>query len=106
MKGRCHSSLRSDILYNMELRYYYLIWLAITGLVTFFTYGYDKAKAESRGWRVPEVTLHLMSLIGGFIGGWLGREIFRHKTRKVVFTLVLLLSTGIHLAIAYRLFLA
>jgi uncharacterized membrane protein YsdA (DUF1294 family) len=77
------------------------IWLAAINLVTFILYGYDKAEAKSGGLRVPEVVLHGLALAGGFLGGWIGRIIFRHKTRKPIFTGVLTASALIWLVGIY-----
>jgi len=85
--------------------YIYVIWLAIASAVTFGVYGYDKAQARSGGWRVPEKTLHGLALVGGFPGGWAGRALFRHKTRKGFFAFVLIVSTLAHAGLVYWLFL-
>jgi uncharacterized membrane protein YsdA (DUF1294 family) len=77
----------------------YFIWLAAASIVTFIFYGYDKAQARRNGRRVPEKYLHWLALIGGFPGGWLGRSIFRHKTRKGIFLFVLVISSIIHLTL-------
>jgi uncharacterized membrane protein YsdA (DUF1294 family) len=77
------------------------IWLAAINLATFIMYGYDKSEAKSGGLRVPEVVLHGLALAGGFLGGWMGRYYFRHKTRKPVFTVVLIISTIIWLLVLY-----
>jgi uncharacterized membrane protein YsdA (DUF1294 family) len=79
----------------------YLIWLAIASGITFFFYGFDKAQSKTDGWRVPEVILHGLALTGGFIGGWAGRSIFRHKTKKGFFTFILVISTVVHLGLGY-----
>ena len=78
----------------------YLFWLAAASVITFIFYGYDKAQAKRHGWRVPEKYLHWMALAGGFPGGWIGRSVFRHKTRKGVFLFFLVTSTIIHLILA------
>ncbi len=85
--------------------YAYLIWLALLSVIFFILYGFDKARAKSGGWRVKESTLHGVALLGGVIGGWAGRSVFRHKTQKKIFTFILILSTLIHLRIAYLMFL-
>jgi len=77
---------------------FYLIWLVTLSAITFILYGFDKGQAMINGLRVPEIVLHGLSLMGGFPGGWLGRMAFRHKTRHVVFTIVLAASTVLHLA--------
>lgn len=81
--------------------HYYLIWIAFISIITFVLYGFDKAQARRGGRRVRETTLHLLALIGGFLGGWVGRSIFRHKTQKGVFTVMLIISTIIHLGLLY-----
>jgi uncharacterized membrane protein YsdA (DUF1294 family) len=82
----------------------YWIWLVIASGITFLLYGFDKAQSKKGGWRVPEIVLHGLALTGGFPGGWAGRSIFRHKTKKGIFVFVLTVSTMIHLGLVYWLF--
>jgi uncharacterized membrane protein YsdA (DUF1294 family) len=82
----------------------YLLWLAIAGVITFATYAFDKAHARTGDRRVPEAVLHWLALSGGFAGGWMGRAVFRHKTRKGAFAFILTISTAIHIGLAYWLF--
>jgi uncharacterized membrane protein YsdA (DUF1294 family) len=84
----------------------YGIWVAATSFITFLLYGFDKAQSKGGSWRVPEAVLHGLALAGGFPGGWAGRSLFRHKTKKGIFVLVLTVSTAIHLGLAYWLFLS
>jgi uncharacterized membrane protein YsdA (DUF1294 family) len=79
----------------------FLVWVSAASLVTFGMYGYDKTQAKLGGWRVPEIVLHGLALAGGFLGGWLGRWVFHHKTQKPAFTLVLVASTLIYLGLAF-----
>jgi uncharacterized membrane protein YsdA (DUF1294 family) len=79
----------------------YVIWLAVVSVITFVLYGFDKALSKREGWRIPEVFLHGLALSGGFPGGWAGRALFHHKTRKGFFVFVLALSTMIHLGLGY-----
>ena len=67
-------------------------WLLVAGIVTFLFYGFDKAQSRRGGWRVPELVLHGMSLLGGFLGAALGMAVFNHKTRKPQFLIVIVLS--------------
>ena len=80
----------------------YLAWIATLSIVTFVWYGYDKGQSKRDGQRVPESILHLLALLGGFPGAWLGRWIFRHKTHKGFFILVLVASTILHLFLVSR----
>ena len=81
--------------------YLYWIWLAAASVITFLLYGFDKARSKNGGWRVPEIVLHGLALAGGFPGGWVGRSVFRHKTKKGIFVFVLAVSTVIHLVLVY-----
>ena len=80
---------------------WYLAWILAWSVVTFAFYGYDKHQAIAQGLRVPEIVLHLLALIGGFLGGWAGRAYFRHKTRKTVFLVVLIIATILNLGVFF-----
>ena len=57
-----------------------LIYLAVTNVATFFTYGIDKWKAKRSKWRISEATLLGLAVIGGSLGAWLGMKVWHHKT--------------------------
>ena len=46
----------------------------------------DKQKAKQGSRRIPEKTLFLFTLLGGGFGTIAGMYIFKHKTRKLYFT--------------------
>lgn len=68
--------------------------------VTFLTYWFDKWMARSGGWRIPELVLWLLALIGGSIGALLAVELLRHKNKKVSFQFVLWLIILLQLGVA------
>ena len=67
-------------------------------VLTFALFRYDKGQAQRKGARrVPETTLLLLVMAGGMrgaLGGLLWRP--RHKTRKPLFWVVLLLATALY----------
>ena len=63
-------------------------WLVAINIATYVAYARDKAAARRGDRRIPERTLLLMDLAGGFVGGWLGMLRLRHKTRHVSFRVV------------------
>lgn len=83
----------------------YFVWLTALSITTFLLYGLDKLEAVRKGraaqHRVPENLLHLLTLMGGFPGGWLGRFVFWHKIRKLSFWIVLVVSTILHLIFVF-----
>jgi hypothetical protein len=68
-------------------------------VVTFTLYAYDKIRAGAGGRRVPERTLHLLALFGGWPGAFAGQQILRHKTRKLPFQIVYWMTVAIHAGI-------
>ncbi|KAJ3024270.1 hypothetical protein HKX48_003095 [Thoreauomyces humboldtii] len=60
----------------------YLVLVNVAAAGLFF---YDKHQAKTRGWRVPEKTLQMTALVGGWIGGMWAMKAARHKTVKQSF---------------------
>lgn len=56
---------------------------------TFGCFWYDKTQAIAGKRRMPEATLLALSAFGGSPGALLGRQLFRHKTRKEPFSTIL-----------------
>lgn len=61
------------------------LWVLFTSCLGFVLMGVDKRRARRGAWRVPESTLWAVALLGGGLGGTLGMEVFRHKTRHRAF---------------------
>ena len=58
---------------------------AATSVGCFVAYALDKSAARHGSWRLGERSLLLLGLIGGWPGGIVARQLFRHKTRKRAF---------------------
>jgi uncharacterized membrane protein YsdA (DUF1294 family)/cold shock CspA family protein len=76
-----------------------LLWLPIpwwqgagvmlgVSAITYGMYAHDKARAQSAGWRVPESTLHLAEVLGGWPGALLAQRHLRHKCSKTSYQVV------------------
>lgn len=50
--------------------------------LTVLCYAADKKHAMIDSWRIPEPYLHLLELMGGWPGGLLAQNQFRHKAKK------------------------
>lgn len=66
---------------------YIIIYLIIINFIGFVTMWIDKYKAKKGFWRTPEKTIFLITLLGGGIGTISGMYLFRHKTKKLKFTI-------------------
>ncbi|MCJ8323049.1 MAG: DUF1294 domain-containing protein [Rhizobiales bacterium] len=67
-------------------------------LLCFILFFIDKTRSEANGWRIAELYLHIVELLGGWPGAYLGQKYIRHKTKKLKYKLILWLITFIHLA--------
>ncbi len=56
--------------------------------ITYGMYAHDKDRAVSSGWRVPESSLHLAELLGGWPGALLAQRRLRHKCSKTSYQVV------------------
>ena len=65
---------------------YVLLYLLIINVIGFLAMGLDKLKAKKEWWRIPEGTLMMICLFGGGIGTIAGMYKFRHKTKKLKFS--------------------
>lgn len=64
-----------------------LIYLLVINLMAFCAMWWDKRRAQKGEWRISEAGLFTLVLLGGGIGGIAGMYIFRHKTKKLRFTI-------------------
>lgn len=87
----------------MELVFYgYLI---VIGVLSAAITIWDKHRARNGGWRIPERTLFLLSLLGGSAPMLLTMLLIRHKTRHRSFMLglpaMILAQTAVAAALYY-----
>lgn len=64
---------------------YFCIWLIIINILTFAVFGIDKKKAIDGKFRISELTLFVLSILGGSLGGLAAMYTFHHKTKKWYF---------------------
>lgn len=70
--------------------------LVVTNLISFFLMWKDKKAAMKGAWRVKEKTLFIATGCFGGLGGVLGMQLLRHKTKhwyfKVFFPVMLVIQ--------------
>lgn len=64
----------------------------IASALSFLAYRADKNAARRGAWRIPEQTLHLIDLVGGWPGGLMAQQRYHHKTIKQPFQTLFWLS--------------
>ncbi len=65
---------------------YSLLYLLVINLIGFLVMWWDKHQAKLGNWRTPEKTLFMITFLGGGFGTIAGMYKFRHKTKKLRFT--------------------
>lgn len=79
-----------------------LFFIIIVNVITIMVYSHDKKVSMIRGHgRVPEGFLILCSFLGGWIGAILAQQLFRHKTRKIKFQFLFIISIMINMFVVY-----
>lgn len=78
-----------------------LLHIIIINLVTIIAYGTDKKAAIKVQWRVPEMQLHTLELLGGWVGAFIAQKIFHHKTKKKSYQSLFWLTLIIQLTAVY-----
>ncbi|MGG5358589.1 MULTISPECIES: DUF1294 domain-containing protein [unclassified Enterococcus] len=86
---------------NVFIHHPLWVYLIIVNLYLFVLMGYDKHRAKTGGWRVPEKNLLFVGLIGGGLGGMAGRQFFRHKTQKKKFAVGFLAGIAVAAVLVY-----
>lgn len=85
-----------------------LLYFLIINIVGIFAMGIDKYKAKKDLWRIPESTLMMICLLGGGIGTILGMYKFRHKTKKLKFSVgmptILISEIALIIYIIYKIY--
>lgn len=76
------------------------IYIAASG-IAFLAFAFDKAAAMNNRWRTREITLHLLSLFGGWPGALIAQKMFRHKTRKAEFQTVFWFAVAANCAVLF-----
>ena len=64
-----------------------IIYFIVINLIGVGAMALDKYKAQKGYWRISENMLFLITLLGGGIGTVFGMYKFRHKTKKLKFTI-------------------
>ena len=75
------------------------MWFLLINMLTLVMYGADKMAARKGMRRVPEATLLVFGVTGGWPGAIVGQQLFRHKTQKQPFKTYFFLSIVVSIAV-------
>ena len=63
-------------------------YAVLISVVTYLVYAWDKHRARAGAWRVAEIRLHFLELLGGWPGAYVAQGILRHKCAKRSYQIV------------------
>ena len=78
-----------------------MILLVVWNIVVFAVYGLDKYNAMNGKQRVSERTLLAFAFLFGGFGAFLGMQVFRHKTRHIIFNIGVPLAMLVNVVLIY-----
>lgn len=84
-----------------------VMWFLLANALTLVIYGIDKTAARKSWRRVPESTLLVFGVVGGWPGAIVGQQLFRHKTQKQPFKTYFIISVLVSILVTvaiYRLY--
>ncbi|MEL4016929.1 DUF1294 domain-containing protein [Dryocola clanedunensis] len=94
----CYLLLLAAAAASAAVPYPFAAWLLAVSLLTFLLYGVDKRAAQKQNRRIPEATLLLFGIAGGWPGAIFGQQLFRHKTQKQPFRTYFYISILLNVA--------
>lgn len=91
--------LLSSAIVSLFATYPVATWLVLINVLTLLIYGIDKMAARKAWRRVPESTLLVFGVVGGWPGAIVGQQLFRHKTLKQPFKTCFFLSVIVSVSV-------
>ena len=97
----CENSLdwNISVFGKTSLLLFLLFHFPLINLFTFVIYGIDKKRAKKGEWRIPEIQIHSMEILGGTIGAFIGQRVFHHKNKKKSFLAIFWAVSCIQIAL-------
>jgi len=94
--------MNASLIWSLIWQHIWLYLLFINAF-TFFIYWLDKKLARRRTWRVSELGLLFLALIGGSPAAFFAQIYLRHKNRKISFQIKLWLVVVAQIMLYFRL---
>ena len=82
-----------------KLPFSILILYLVMGGITYIAYSSDKSKAITKEYRTSEKLLHVLSLMGGWMGAMIAQQRFHHKTQKSSFQILFWITVFCNIAV-------
>ena len=77
------------------------VYALLVNGATYLVYASDKKRAQQRRWRIPEIVLHFLELVGGWPGAFTAQRRLRHKCVKLGYQVTFWLVVAFHQLVAF-----
>jgi len=84
---------------DKKIEFWLIASYFVLSLLLLFLYGIDKYHAIKDKRRISEKTLQLWALLGGWPGALIAQQLFRHKTKKRPFIIILWVGIFTNIAV-------
>lgn len=95
----CYLLLISAVVGSFFTSHPVVMWFLLANVLTLILYGMDKMAAHKAWRRVPESTLLMFGVVGGWPGAIVGQQLFRHKTQKQPFKTYFIVSVIVSISV-------
>lgn len=95
----CYLLLISAVVGSFFTSHPVVMWFLLANVLTLILYGMDKMAAHKAWRRVPESTLLMLGVVGGWPGAIVGQQLFRHKTQKQPFKTYFIVSVIVSISV-------
>jgi uncharacterized membrane protein YsdA (DUF1294 family)/cold shock CspA family protein len=75
----------------------------LASLITYLVYAQDKRAAQNRQWRIPEMSLHMLGVVGGWPGAFIAQRRLHHKVKKPSFQIFFWITVVLHFMLLFQL---
>ena len=75
--------------------------IVIWNLIVFLIYGMDKHYAKKKSQRISEKVLLIVAFLFGALGACAGMLLFRHKTKKLKFIILMPLAIAFNIVVVF-----
>lgn len=89
------------LIQDKKIATYIIIYYILIGIFTFYTYSKDKDFSQDGNWRVSEKRLHLLSMMGGWLGALIAQDKLNHKSSKKRFKIFFLITIMLNIALLF-----
>lgn len=89
------------LIHDKKIATYTILYYLLMSVFTFYIYSKDKDFSQDGNWRISEQTLHLLSMMGGWLGALIAQDKLNHKSSKTNFRILFFITIILNIALLF-----